>query len=47
VRYLLTSADTREKVDERELRQATGLAAALVWAGLENPEARPPRERRA
>jgi hypothetical protein len=41
VRYLLTSADTREKVDERELRQATRLAAALVWAGLENPEARP------
>jgi Iap family predicted aminopeptidase len=37
VRYLLTSADTRDKVVEAELRNATVLGAALVWSALQEP----------
>jgi Zn-dependent M28 family amino/carboxypeptidase len=37
VRYLLTSADTRDKVVEAELRSATVLAAALAWSAMEDP----------
>jgi Zn-dependent M28 family amino/carboxypeptidase len=36
-RYLLTSADTRDKVEPAELLAATRLAAELVWAALHHP----------
>jgi Zn-dependent M28 family amino/carboxypeptidase len=42
VRYLLTSADTRDKVAETELRNATALAAALTWSAMEDPRPLPP-----
>jgi hypothetical protein len=35
VRYLLTSADTRDKVVDAELRNATMLAAELVWSAMD------------
>jgi hypothetical protein len=42
VRYLLTSADTRDKVVDAELRSATTIAAEIVWAALEATGPLPP-----
>lgn len=36
-RYLLTAGDTRDKVEPTELRDATRVAAELVWAALHHP----------
>ena len=36
-RFLLTEADTRERVSPDELRHATTIAGALVWSALEWP----------
>jgi Zn-dependent M28 family amino/carboxypeptidase len=45
VRYLLTSADTRDKVAEAELRNATALAATMVWSAMEASGPLPPHRR--
>jgi aminopeptidase YwaD len=34
IRYVLTPADTREKVEFAELKGATRIAAAITWAGM-------------
>jgi hypothetical protein len=37
-RFLLTGADTRERVSMEELRRATRIAGELVWSALEWPD---------
>jgi len=44
LRVVLTPADTRDKVAQSELRQATLLTAALVAAGLQRRSGRKPRK---